>query len=267
MPDSISISTPKCSVNGHHCGCRYEYDCNFVYFHRISWASIFNDIKWIKSDFKVIKCIGFVVIETEQLHNRTIAVPMVLWFWFVAAIVWTFDFSTYNMYIEKKAAPMQTASNESIVIKNCCEWALNYGFIFYFLIRTVFLCFQFNFASFGWDSFYRKHLWCCLGANECLFALSGLISFHSTKVFGIVFLLLFSTNNYFQFHIHHTVSESQSLSLSLFIHPHMKRSILHFHSSILFIHPFIHSPWTSRMCKSHFATRCVCASVIVSVCI
>lgn len=136
-------------------------------------------------------------------------------------------------------------------------------FIFLFaLIRTVFLCFQFNFASFGWDSFYRKHLRCCLGANECLFALSGLILFHSTKVFGIVFLLLFSTNNYFQFHIHHTVSESQSKSF----HSHMKRSILHFHSSILFIHPFIHSPWTSRMCKSHFATRCVCVRVWLCLC-
>lgn len=51
--------------------------CTFIEFRE---QSIFNDIKWIKSDFKVIKCIGFVVIETEQLHNRTIAVPMVLWF-------------------------------------------------------------------------------------------------------------------------------------------------------------------------------------------
>lgn len=139
-------------------------------------------------------------------------------------------------------------------------------FIFLFaLIRAVFLCFQFNFASFGWGSFYRKHLWCCLGANECA-CLRCRAWFYSIqqKCSESSFFCCFLQTIIFNFTF---ITQSQSLSLNLFIHPYMKRSILHFHSSILFIHPFIQSPWTSRMCKSLFATLCVCASVIVSVCI
>lgn len=113
------------------------------------------------------------------------------------------DIRFFSIY-RKKAASIQTASNESIVIKNCCEWALNYPFLYFIflfaLIQTVFSYFQFNFASFGWDSFYRKHLWCCLDANECLFALSGLILFHSTNVrnrlsFAVFYKQLFSISH------------------------------------------------------------------------
>lgn len=140
-------------------------------------------------------------------------------------------------------------------------------FIFLFaLIRAVFLCFQFNFTSFGWGSFYRKHLWCCLGANECLFALSGLISFHSTKVFGIVFLLLFSTNNYFQFHIHHTVSESQSKSFHSSIHEteHIAFSFIDFiHSSIHSI-PLDISDVQISLCHAVCVCECDCVCVHIN---